>query len=349
MESETMEVVLDGLSVDDWFVVNTNFIGYYRIQYDKNDHELLAQAIEKKSLCEIDRLGLISDIFALIQCGKTSVIEGLKFVLSFKNEESYSIWSIIISNLNKVEVLIATESYFEKFKFFVRDLLSAITLKVGWDPVKDEKHSTGLLRQLIIRKMGKFGDEAIKKEAELRFTQHISGGVQIQADLLDPVYRIMMAYGNQSTFDQLIKMFKETDLTEEKERLLSALGTCPNKDMIQDALNFGYSDEVRNNDFPRLFGAVASNKVGRGLAWEYFKANYEDIYKRYYPGSIMIKLIQQALYPFTTKDEAREVEEFFKSHPNPSERTVKQGIEEILLNASWMERDGDALKNYFSA
>ena len=50
---------------------------------------------------------------------------------------------------------------------------------------------------------------------------------------------------------------------------------------------------------------------------------------------------------FIGEDKAREVENFFTTHPLPSaERIVKQCVEAIHTNTQWLERDREAIKNW---
>ena len=57
-------------------------------------------------------------------------------------------------------------------------------------------------------------------------------------------------------------------------------------------------------------------------------------------------LVQSTTQHFNTLDKATEVEEFFNTHPNPAERTIRQSIESIRLNAVWLERDGNLIEKY---
>lgn len=50
---------------------------------------------------------------------------------------------------------------------------------------------------------------------------------------------------------------------------------------------------------------------------------------------------------FIGEDKARDVENFFKTHPLPSaERIVKQCVEAIHTNTQWLERDRETIKNW---
>jgi hypothetical protein len=60
---------------------------------------------------------------------------------------------------------VADTIYYDMFKIFVVDLLSIILQTVGWEKNPGESHVEGLLRNLIITKMGTLGHEETLSEA----------------------------------------------------------------------------------------------------------------------------------------------------------------------------------------
>ena len=87
---------------------------------------------------------------------------------------------------------------------------------------------------------------------------------------------------------------------------------------------------------------------GRDLAWEFVKSNYPLFKKRYESGSLFQRLVSFTTSSFTTEEKAEEIKEFFTKNFNPAERTVKQNIENTLLNAAWVKRDEQNLQKYFT-
>ena len=53
---------------------------------------------------------------------------------------------------------------------------------------------------------------------------------------------------------------------------------------------------------------------------------------------------------FVSEDRADEVEKFFEKNPWPvANRVVKQNCEAIRLNAKWLERDREAVKEWLTS
>ncbi len=74
---------------------------------------------------------------------------------------------------------------------------------VGWSPKDGEHHTRGLLRLLVLSRMGRLGHEATVAEARKRFAQHADGSNRIPADLRSAVYNTVMANGDKDAFDKV--------------------------------------------------------------------------------------------------------------------------------------------------
>jgi puromycin-sensitive aminopeptidase len=351
MENKEIIITLDNMNENDWFKLNPEFFGYYRVHYhNEDDLKRLRPAIENQSLSQVDRLSLIDDLFALVQAGKANTVDALELMKAFKaNETSYVVWSSVLNCLSKLRVLIASSPDTDaKFQEFVVDLLSNIAEEVGWTPKAGEHHVTSLMRSQILTRIGCYGHQPTVVEAQKRFADHLSGTAIIPADLRACVYRINASNGGPETFDQVLKLFRASDLHEEKERLARSLGACKDVNTLQKVLDFAISDEIRNQDSPFIMGSVAANVKGRDLAWQFFKKNYSMFYDRYKSGMLMTRMCSFNTDNFVTTEMAHEIEKFFTENPNPAERTIRQSIENTLLNAKWLEKDGDSIKKFFA-
>lgn len=91
-------------------------------------------------------------------------------------------------------------------------------------------------------------------------------------------------------------------------------------------------------------------RVGRNLAWQFFKDNWKELINRYQGGFLLARLVKFTTENFASEEMASEVEAFFMKHKSPgTERTVQQGVETIRLNAAWLKRDQDAIIEYLNS
>ncbi len=117
---------------------------------------------------------------------------------------------------------------------FGRRLLGDVTRKIGWESKSDEEHSTKLLRSVLLGTMAMLGDPEVIAEAERRFDLHIKGKEQIPADFRSTVYEAALRTGSRSRYEDLFRMYRETTLLEEKDRIACALGTIENEGILKE-------------------------------------------------------------------------------------------------------------------
>ena len=202
-------------------------------------------------------------------------------------------------------------------------------------------------RSLVLDRMISYEDETTIKEAQKRFDAHVSGKKILPADLRSPVYRAVFSAGDINTFETLLKLYRDTDLHEEKQRILGSLGATKDKFILSRILEFSLSEEVKPQDTVYVIMSVTMTYKGRVLAWQFFKNNYDKLVDRYKSGFLLTRLVKCTTEHFVTEEYAQNIEEFFNKHRTPgAERNVQQSIETVRLNASWLSRDYKAIEEF---
>uniref|UniRef100_A0A8C8ISF0 Aminopeptidase n=1 Tax=Oncorhynchus tshawytscha TaxID=74940 RepID=A0A8C8ISF0_ONCTS len=348
LDSPETTITINSVSPDQWVKINPGTVGFYRIQYSSAMLESLLPGIRDLTLLPVDRLGLQNDLFSLSRAGMISTVEVLKLMEAFVNEPNYTVWSDLSCNLGVLSSLLSHTDFHEEIQEFIRDLFTPIGLKLGWECKQGEGHLDALLRGLVLGKLGKAGHKPTLEEARRRFKDHVEGKQILSADLRSPVYLTVLKHGDSATLDTMLKLHKQADMQEEKNRIERVLGAISAPDLIQKVLTFALSEDVRPQDTVSVIGGVAgSSKHGRKAAWKFVKDNWEELHNRYQGGFLISRLIKLSVDGFAIDKMAAEVKSFFESHHAPAaERTVQQCCENILLNAAWLKRDADDIHQY---
>jgi len=152
---------------------------------------------------------------------------------------------------------------------------------------------------------------------------------------------LVVANGNESTWEAILHIFRTAEMSEEKVRALRALGHSRNTDLIRKTLDLSLTDEVRAQDMFYAAGNCAANSAGRELTWKYLQERWTDFERRLGESQFLFgRIISYATKDFTDPEKAKEVEKFFSEHKVASaERTVKQSIESILANSKWLQHN----------
>jgi puromycin-sensitive aminopeptidase len=317
------------------------------VKYEDSMLANLHQYIESKMLNVPDRLGIIRDAFALAEAGKASTVSALSLVSLYKDEDAYSVWTEVASGLGQSYSLILGDPSAEKFKIFARDIFKNVGAKAGWEKKEGEAEDMTLLRSLVLGSLGFYGDESVVKKSKSLFAKVSSKNNPILADIRGAVYLTVARNGGESEFKKFVDLYKKETLSEEKNRLGNALTQFKDKEIIESALNFAISEDVRAQDFFRFFATTCSNPYGKDIAWKFMQNNWKLILERYGIGGHALSHLVGYLAVFSTDKRADEIEKFFKTHQAPgAERAIEQSLEKIRSNALWVARDKTEIKNW---
>ena len=132
--------------------------------------------------------------------------------------------------------------------------------------------------------------------------------------------------------------------------MLRALGALTNEELIRSALDFSMDEKkVRRQDTPILLAALGMNTAARPLVWEFVKANWDELKKRYHGGGFgsVTRVVKGTLSSFTTQGELADAEQFIRAHRVPgTERAMKQALETVRSNVAWLGRDREEIADW---
>jgi len=347
LNERDMVLFLDS-SVNSWIKLNPGQVGFYRTLYSTEMLEELIPGI--KSLSPVDRLGIENDLFALAVAGYTSTVDFLKLLSGYVEEGDYTVWSDLVSNLSQLGVIMQCTDVFEKYKEFIKDMCKPALESLGCHPKDGEEHTKSLLRSLLLARLGRYGDPSVVEECQRRFKLHVEGTELIPADIRSAVYSTVATQGDEQTIDELITLYRNSTHMEEKMRVGTCLGMNENPDIITKVLNFALSDEVKSQDTIHVMAGCTSSLLGRKMTWQFTKDNWDILYDRYNSGFLLMGLIRVTTKYFATKEDAEDIEAFFKNHEvDVAVRTINQSLESIELNRKWLERDRDAVVDWLGS
>lgn len=344
------EVFIENVTEKEWIRINPGTIGYYRTQYPSEMLEQFIPAIQSQTLPPLDRLGLHDDLFALVQNGSSPTVDSLKLIDAYRTENNYTVWSSISNSISKLKGILSQTEVKTKFNSYGVHLFAPVAEKLGWDSKPNESHLDTLLRSLVLGKLIAFNCSKTVDEAKRRFNLHVEGKQSLPADLRMACYRAVLQTADKTVYEDMLRLYRSSDLQEEKDRISRALGSMNDVELLQRVIQFAMSDEVRAQDAVFVIVSAAVNPIGRDMAWSYFKENWKILFDRYEGGFLLTRLVKHLTENFTTEEQALEVENFFKQNSFPGcERTVQQSIETIKLNAAWLRRDLPAITEYLKS
>ncbi len=335
---------------EDWYKVNADQTGFYRVNYTGDDWQRLAPAIRSRELPATDRLGIQNDAYALSRAGLLPVTQFLELAGSYAGETDASVWSDLASNLRDIEQLIAGEDVHPAYQRFGRELFGPVARRVGWTPRPEDGHLDSLLRSTVLGQAGSYGDEETLSQASDLFRQYLENPEAVHPDLRGIVFSLAAQAGDRTTYDQLWELEERTGMQEEKVRLLLAMSRFQDVGLLNETLESSLGQRVRSQDTITVVAGVAASPIGREPAWEFVKSNWAEFDRRYGGGGFGLMRLVSIVNSFTTEERMADVEKFFTDNPAPAaERTIRQALERMRLNIRWLEQNRGALNSWFGA
>ena len=348
VNAATDTVTIATPSDPDWFKVNPDQTGFYRVNYTDEDWDRLVPVIENQTLPATDRLGIQNDAYALAKAGLLPVTRFLTLAEAYQNENDASVWSDLATNLREIEGLISEETYLETFRSFGRELFAPAAQRSGWEARAGEGHLDSLLRSTVLSQAGVYGDPTVIGQAQELFANYQQDAANVRPDLRGVVFSLVAQEGDRAVYDRIWELERAAELHEEKIRLLMSLARFRQEDLLKETLERSLSDDVRLQDTIFVVSAVAANNQGRDLAWEFLKDQWDEFDRRYGGGGFGLMRLVAITNSFTTNEKRDDVAAFFEDHPTPAaERTIRQALERIALNVAWLDRNRDELARRF--
>ena len=323
----------------DWFKVNSDQKGLYRVKYDHENLERLKELVREKKIDNVDRWGIQNDLFAFLLSGEISLKNYLDFVRSYFEEDDYLVILELAENLNFLYLILSKENFCDEIIGYNREFFSMMFEKLGWDPQEGEKHTDALLRNLIISSLGKLGDNQIIEEANRRLDNSLKRSDAINPDLRNAVYTLVAWNGDDRIYRQLMGLYRNAPTQEEKIRFLGALSSFKHEKLLLKSLQFSLSKEVRSQDIRTPISRVANNPYGKDLVWPWMKKNWKAIVGKFGTGSPLLNRIIGNISVVSNSHMEKEIVAFFRKNRVPGiEMKLAQSLERIRINSKFLER-----------
>ncbi|CAM8970525.1 unnamed protein product [Rhodiola kirilowii] len=321
-----------------WIKINVNQTGFYRVKYGEDLAARLRHAIAQKHLSGSDRFGVLDDLEAISAAYQLPLTYLLTLMDAYadnpKDDELFNLLRIT-TGVAEIAADAAPEQMGCINKIFI-SLFKNSGQKLGWDPKQNYSLLNPSPRTSVLTTLALLGDEGTIQEATRRFHIYLNNR---STSLFDPQIRQAAYVGvmqnvsssNRDNYEAIKKLYWESNDTDDSLIILRSLTSCPDAQIVLEALNFMISPMIPT----RLSSVALSNPTrhGREITWLWLKDNWDSLLKIF---DVEIDfIISNIVSPFASVEKASEVREFFATRALPSfADTVEKSIQQILKNAS---------------
>ncbi|OGM43558.1 aminopeptidase [Aspergillus bombycis] len=343
---------VQGVGKDSFYKINKDLSGFYRTNYPTDRLAKLGKSLEL--LSTEDKIGLIGDAAALAVSGEGTTASLLALLEGFSEEQNYLVWSQIASSLTNLRsVFSQNESVAAALKAFALKLVSPAVHRLGWEFKPGEEYLTVQLRKLLIGMAGLAGDKTVIAEAKRRFGLWTTGQDKnaIHTNLRSVIFGINVSEGGFNEYDSVKEEYLKTDSVDGKEICLAALGRTKDAGLVQDYLDFVFSDKVAIQDVHNGAVSLAANSKVRRLLWEYMKDNWGAVEARLSANNVVFeRFVRMGLSKFADQSIREDITSFFQHRDTSAyDRALVIVADSIRTNARYKDRDEKSVLDWLQA
>ncbi|KAL6621851.1 aminopeptidase [Neocallimastix californiae] len=342
--------------------LNFGETGMYRVKYPKNllqnIGEVIKLGLEDKSKEVIgvsDRIGIISDTFALAKNGSERTDNALELLKYFEKETDYNVLSQIYVNTYGLRSIWYEKDpkFLEALSKLVLKIFSPLVDKYGFDYAQEESYIDSKTRTLVLKVAGFFGDKKVINEIIRRLELFIKGDDAIlNPNIRRFAYVIALSNTNgekaETFYEEILNIYKNHEIADQRLIALRSLGASKESKLIERTLNIAMDTElIRLQDIMyALISLTYDNpniKESRPRAWKWMVDNWSIFEERYKTSaSILADIFEFCSEGLNSNESLKEVENWVeKMGPKLDiiRRSTNQAIERLKQQNTWIERD----------
>ncbi|CAH6720150.1 alanine/arginine aminopeptidase [[Candida] jaroonii] len=343
---KSTKIKLDG----DFFKINANQANIYRTAYELDRWVKLGSAADKLSV--EDRVGLVTDAYALSTAGNIPTTSFLNLVKLWTNEDSYVVWEGIIGNLASIRanLIFEDEAIRNALNKFILSLIKFKLAEIGSEFNANDSYALTKLKTTLFNTAAGCEDAKYIEICQQYF-QDFLNGKKIPSQIKDLVFVVAAKYGDETTLDQILNIYKKASSIDEKLDALKALGRFKNPELKNRAIGYLTDyDLVKKQDIFRLLASLRGDKEGIEAIWKWFTVNYNKLLVDFPPeGSMFSYIVRYCVSGFTKQSQKDEVEQFFKDKDTQFyDKNLDQALDKVSSTINWIDRDLESVKSWLS-
>ncbi|XP_066290306.1 aminopeptidase N-like [Branchiostoma lanceolatum] len=350
-------ITIQGASANEFVLANINHAGYYRINYDPTNWQLLADHLNGDNFEDIpadNRGTLVDDAFNLARAGMLDLTTALSMTQYLVKDRHFIPWSMALRATSYIERVVGSvPDISDLWEPYMRQQISPFYEEVGWTFLQGD-YNTEVGQVVAISNACGYGNGRCVNNATMMFDLWINtnNNSHIPERLKSTVYCTAIKHGGRPEWDFAWQQYL-TASASEQNRLLSAMACTRDTDTLNTYLERSRDDSlVRRQSAPLVVESVGRNSVGKSLAWSFLRDNW-DFYFDNYDGTsfTMTGIVEDVTRQFSTQEDLDELETFLAAHPNQGTATqaFSQAVENTQANIRWRRDNEDKLRAWLQA
>uniref|UniRef100_A0A8C2AJI6 Aminopeptidase n=1 Tax=Cyprinus carpio TaxID=7962 RepID=A0A8C2AJI6_CYPCA len=333
----------------DWIKFNVDMSGYYIVHYEGSGWDDLITLLKRNhtALSSNDRASLINNAFQLVSVGKLPLDKALDLTLYLSKETEIMPVTQGFSELVPLYKLMEKRDMVElenQMKGYILQLFRKLIDQQSW--TDDGSVSQRMLRSYLLLFGCVRGHPPCVSTATQLFNQwrDSDGNMSLPNDVTMAVFSV--GAQTEDGWEFLFEKYKESMYASMKSRIKMALTTSPlDHKMMEQSL---VGEVMKTQDLPYVVTSVSINPKAYKHAWDFLKANWDSLIKKFDLGSPSIAhMVVGVTNQYSTRKMLAEIRSFFgslRAETGAELRCIQQALENIEENIRWMDKNLPLLK-----
>jgi aminopeptidase N len=344
METKNMQLI--PLNKKMYMKFNTNSPSLFRVCYDKHSLLNITKNIDK--LTNVDRNQILSDSYSFAISGYDNTNTFLELLKAYNDESDYHVINGMCGSINDLKNVWSNDKVDEFLNKIEYPIVHRIHKDIGWDYDESDSYQTSLLRSLVIKQLTCLKHKDTIDKLVNMTSNFLDNNVPINPNLKSFAFKSFIR-DNRLNFNKLLKYYKSIDSSEEKIRILTALGCCFVED-LDELLDLTFANNIiRAQDSHFVVKSLCERKEMRFNVWSYLEKNWDKFTKQYKGNMLLFgRIINCILSSMYDRDKLQICINFLNSKSKDTEtimKSIAQSIEKVKNRLNWIDRDKEQVLN----
>lgn len=329
----------------DWIKFNVDMSGYYMVHYTGQGWDSITRLLQHNhtALSSNDRASLVHNIFQLVRIDKVRLDVALELSKYLSKETKAMVVQQGFSELVPLYKLMEKRDMFDfvnQMKDYVLNLFRPLIDRQEWN-------DSGMVSERVLRSYlllfscyRNYPPCVARATRLFKEWKDSDGTMRLPVDVTMAVF--VIGARTPEGWDFLFEKYRTSLQMSVRSRMKTAMSTSQLKDklswMMEQSLR---GDVMKIQDLPDVVVSVSRNPYGYQMAWDFLRANWNTLIKKFDLGSNTISyMVNGVSNQYSTREMLDEVKAFFGSlteETGSEMRCIRQTYETIEDNIRWVE------------
>lgn len=348
-QGESFAVTQLNATDDEWLIVNLQEAGFYRVNYDDRNWELLVNQLhnDHNKIHRVNRAQILDDLFHLAENGAVDYSFALRALEYLKNEKEALPWISVGKQTRLVNRMLRRTPLYGYWQSFVLEQVKATFERLYLTKFIDEDLANGDMQKAVVELACSYELPECKQNAVQLFKQFMSnekpGENPISPNIRKSFYCTAIANGGLAEWDFLYGVYLREENANERNLILKSLACSRVPWILVRYLNWTFSEsntDIRRQDNLFVFQSMASQNYGKDIAFHFLRENWRWIFDIHGESKVFGRMINQ-FDSMNSEFELNQIKEFYRLLGNRvglAKNYFLQTIDQIEANLVWVEK-----------